>query len=86
MSTVITQAEQLFNAALELPVSTRAELAERLIASLGKTPGVWSIDDPEFGKELDHRVDELESGKVQAIEWTTVKQEINDMLKQRRGA
>lgn len=86
MSTVVTQAETLFNAALELPEAIRAELAERLIASLGKPPGVWSIDDPGFGAELDRRIDELESGKVQTIEWSVVKQEINEMLQQKQGA
>ena len=85
MSSVLTQAEQLFNAALELPVSTRAVLAERLITSLGKPPGIWSIDDPDFGAELDRRVAQLDSGKVQPVSWGEAKREINKMLNERRG-
>jgi peptidyl-tRNA hydrolase len=40
-------------------------------------------DDPEFVKEMDRRMEELDSGKVQGIPWEQVHEEAVNRLKQR---
>lgn len=71
MTTAITQAE-LFTAALALPQQARAELAEQLVESLGKPPGVWSLDDPGFEEELNRRWQAYKSGEMPAYDWKEV--------------
>jgi putative addiction module component (TIGR02574 family) len=67
MATAITQTD-LFTAALALPQQARAELAERLIESLGKPPGIWSDDDPGFDEELNRRWAAYKTGEIEAID------------------
>ena len=71
MSTVQTQTD-LYTAALALPESARAELAHKLIVSLGKSPGIWSIDDPGFEAELERRWQAYKSGEMPAYDWKEV--------------
>jgi len=45
--------------ALKLPVQERAQLAERLMASLFETPEI----DSAWGEEVEHRIREIEDGR-----------------------
>jgi putative addiction module component (TIGR02574 family) len=40
-------------------------------------------DDPQFVKEMDRRMEELDSGKVKGIPWEQVHEEAVERLKQR---
>lgn len=84
MSTVLTQTD-LYTAALALPESARAELAHKLINSLDKPPGVWSVDDARFDDELNRRIEELESGKVKGVAWSVIREEIDELLRKKRS-
>ncbi len=60
-------ARQLYDTALHLSDSERAELAARLIESLDS-----QVDDDldvAWGAEIKHRLEELGSGKVATIPW-----------------
>lgn len=60
---MITVAEQLESAALQLPRSERARLAERLLTSLDEDAGIEGV----WAEEVRSRVQELRSGSVKAI-------------------
>mgnify|MGYP003952290755 CR=1 FL=1 len=62
-----TTAKQLYDNALHLPDSERAELAAWLIESLD--PDVDREVDEAWGAEIKHRVDELGSGTVSTVPW-----------------
>ena len=60
-------AKQLYDNALQLPDSERAELAAWLIESLD--PDVDRLVDEAWDAEIKRRIDELDSGKVTAVPW-----------------
>ena len=57
--------QEVFDAALALPADSRADLADRLLASLGEPV------DPEITKawseEADRRMEEFREGRMEAI-------------------
>jgi len=61
------RSEQLFESALHLPDSERAELAARLIESLDSQ--VDEDLDAAWGTEIKRRLDDLDSGKIATIPW-----------------
>ena len=60
-------AKQLYDNALHLPDSERAELAAWLIESLD--PDVDREVDEAWDAEIKRRIDELDSGAVAAVPW-----------------
>jgi len=62
-----TTAKQLYDSALHLPDSERAELAAWLIESLD--PEVDREVDKAWDAEIKRRIDELDSGSVTAVPW-----------------
>jgi len=60
-------AKQLYDRALQLPDGERAELAARLIESLD--PDVDEDMDAAWGREIQRRLAELDSGQVAAVPW-----------------
>jgi putative addiction module component (TIGR02574 family) len=66
-------AEALFEAALRLPESDRAELAERLLESLDgavhQDPDVRAA----WAEEIAHRLEDISSGRVQCVPWEEVR-------------
>ena len=62
-----TTAKQLYDNALRLPDSERAELAAWLIESLD--PEVDRDVDEAWDVEIKRRIDELDSGAVTAVPW-----------------
>jgi putative addiction module component (TIGR02574 family) len=62
-----TIARELYDTALQLPDSERAELAARLIESLDTD--VDSGVDPAWDTEIKRRIGELDSGEVTAVPW-----------------
>lgn len=73
-------AEQITNEAMQLPVSSRVELAEKLIGSLH-----FSGDDEVrqiWAAEAIRRRDEVRSGKVKTIPGEQVMAEVRRMLGQ----
>ena len=62
-----TTAKQLYDNALHLPDSERAELAAWLIESLD--PEVDREVDEAWDAEIKRRIDELDSGRVTAVPW-----------------
>ena len=62
-----TTAKQLYDNALRLPDSERAELAAWLIESLD--PEVDREVDEAWDAEIKRRIDELDNGKVTAVPW-----------------
>jgi len=64
----------LFDEALQLSESERAELAEALIESLDGPPSdIDLMTDEEFIKELDRRAEELRLHPERAVPWEVVK-------------
>ena len=68
---------ELLDAALVLPEPERAELAERIAASLTSLPGSLH---PAWAVELRRRVAEIDSGQVRAIPWDEVRQQVQAQL------
>ncbi len=72
-------AKKLAEEALLLPREDRAELVDRLLQSLN-IPTQTEIDQ-RWKKEVEKRVEEYESGKVEGIEGEQVFSEIRNRLK-----
>ena len=66
--------EEIRRAALALPPADRASLAHTLIDSLDNH--IDFMDDEEFTSEIHRRAEEVESGKVQMIEWRQCMEQI----------
>ena len=67
-------AKQLYDTALHLPDSERAELAARLIESLDS-----EVDDGldvAWGAEIKRRLEEIDDGKVATIPWSEARRMI----------
>ena len=62
-----TTAKQIYDNALHLPDSDRAELAAWLIESLD--PEVDRDVEETWAAEINRRIDELDSGAVTAVPW-----------------
>ncbi len=62
-----TTAKQLYDTALHLPDSERADLAAWLIQSLD--PDVDRAVDEAWDVEIQRRIDELDRGSVTAVPW-----------------
>ena len=69
---------------LALPVAELAKLVRQLLESLESVPE--EDFDVEWQAELRRRVEELQSGRVQGIPWTTVRENIVRELEKRRAA
>ncbi len=74
---------EILAAALSLPDDDRANIAHELLASL-KPPGIWSIDDPKFGEELQRRLDACERDPSAALDFDEVSQRLQQALAERR--
>ena len=64
-------AESLIKHALEMPDAERARIAQRLIASLEKTPDL-AIEEA-WQQEIAGRIREVDSGEVTCIPWEVVR-------------
>ena len=69
---------------LALPVAERAKLVRQLLESLESVPE--EDFDLEWQAELRIRVEEVQSGRVQGIPWTTARENIVSELEKRRAA
>jgi putative addiction module component (TIGR02574 family) len=72
------ETEKLLRQALSLPDSERAELAGNLIASLDAN--VDPDADAAWQEEVTRRWEEVRSGKVETIPWTSVQQRARKLL------
>jgi putative addiction module component (TIGR02574 family) len=72
------EAHELLQKALALPVKERAELAGNLISSLDAT--VDQDADAAWQQEVVHRLDEVQSAKVETIPWEQVRQKGRTLL------
>ncbi len=71
----------LFQKACDLPEKERATLAGLLIESLDSE---WEAGvDEAWGKEIDRRIAELESGEVESIPWEEVRTRLLRSLDER---
>ena len=67
-----TAADTVYQAALQLTESERAELAAKLIESIDPTTDAdWA---EAWDAEIAKRVDELDQGNVKTIPWNEVRQ------------
>ncbi len=69
--------EEVESAAMQLPRSERARLAERLIASLDEDARV----EQAWAEEIERRVGELRSGAVRPIPGEIVFEELKDLYR-----
>lgn len=69
---------------LALPVAERAKLVRQLLESLESVPE--EDFDLEWQAELRRRVEDVQSGRVQGLPWTTVRENIVSELEKRRAA
>lgn len=74
-------AEALLDSALRLPSEDRARIAAELIASLDGIPeaGVEAAWDAE----VERRIEQVDQGKVQLVDWNDVKAEVARVVKRR---
>ena len=72
------EVSELLKKALALPTAARAALAGSLLESLDEEvdPGA----EAEWQKEIAHRIQEIDSGKVKPIAWAEARQQISDLL------
>jgi len=68
---------ELLDAALTLPESERAELADLLAASIPSPPSALH---PAWAAELRRRVAEIESGRVASVPWAEVRRQVQAQL------
>jgi putative addiction module component (TIGR02574 family) len=74
------KAVRLLEEALQLPPTSRADLASTLIRSLDNESDADA--ETAWAAEIDRRVTELDSGKVKTIPWSKVEEKL---LKARRA-
>jgi putative addiction module component (TIGR02574 family) len=68
---------ELLTAALALPESERAELAELLAASVNSPP---SSLHPAWADEVRRRAAEIDSGQVRPVPWDEVRRQVQAQL------
>jgi putative addiction module component (TIGR02574 family) len=81
----MTPTEELLERALQLPEPDRAELAHRLLLSLGPQdadPG-WK---EAWGQEIERRLAAIDGGEVQPKDWREALAEMRQALHQERKA
>jgi putative addiction module component (TIGR02574 family) len=76
---VTQEADDLLKKALTLPPQDRATLAGSLIDSLDEADEMSAQND--WNDEITRRIEELDSGKAQTIQWEEVKRRIAVKLK-----
>ncbi|HEX7238809.1 MAG TPA: addiction module protein [Longimicrobiaceae bacterium] len=74
---MLSSAENVESAALQLPRSERARLAERLIASLDEDAGI----EQAWAEEIRRRVEDLRSGRVQPVPGEQVFEELKSLFR-----
>ena len=76
----VTKFESVLSQALELDEDERQMLALRLEASLGETkdPGY----DAAWEAEIKQRVDELERGEVELVDWEEVRRDLMNPIQE----
>ncbi len=74
--------EELYREAVELSECERAELAGLLLESLDSEPD--ADVEAAWAEEIERRVREIESGKVQTIPWAQVRAELHARLGEKR--
>jgi len=73
-----TRADTILGTALALPPDERAWLAEELIASLDE--GQDAEVEAAWAAEIEKRIAEVESGKVQTVSWEEARARIRAKL------
>lgn len=83
-------ATTLFDELLKLPEADRAQIADRLWASLSDAAQQELLgdptDDPEFRAELDRRLESVANGTAELIPWEQARANIREELERRRVA
>ena len=76
------EAADLFEDALQLPESDRAELAGRLLESLDGVPdeGVEAA----WAEEIERRIRQIDAGEVKTIPWQEVRAKLYARLHEQR--
>jgi putative addiction module component (TIGR02574 family) len=69
---------ELLKKALALPPEARAALAGSLLESLDDT--VDASAEEEWSREIAHRIEELDSGKVKPVPWAEARRQISALL------
>jgi putative addiction module component (TIGR02574 family) len=81
MTGVSTSADDLLESALKLPREERARIAAELIVSLA---GILDEGvEAAWDAELERRIEQVDQGEVQLLDWKAVKDEIALALKRR---
>ncbi len=78
MDAMTAHAKQIIDEALKLDDDERAEVAHEMLASLGAAEV-----SPEFARELERRIAEVESGAVKPLSWSEVHAELEALARGR---
>ena len=81
MSCMSSSAEALLDSALKLPSEDRARIAAELIASLDGIPEAGVEE--AWDAEVDRRIEQVDRGEVQLVDWNAVKAEVARAVKRR---
>ncbi|MEO0531568.1 MAG: addiction module protein [Planctomycetota bacterium] len=72
----------VFDSALSLPESKRADLASQLLDSFVQQTKIDGMS-PEFAEEVQRRSAEIDAGEVEMIPWSVVREGIRTRLADR---
>ena len=72
------RAKELIDRALELDEQDRALIAHEMLASLGSAEV-----SPEFARELERRISDVDSGSVTPLPWSEVRAELESLARGR---
>jgi putative addiction module component (TIGR02574 family) len=73
-----TQAEQILQTALRLPVDDRAEIAESLIQSIDEERAAEI--EAAWAEEIRRRIEEIDNGQAQMVPWDEVIRSMRERL------
>jgi putative addiction module component (TIGR02574 family) len=81
----MSDAKDVFAAALGLGAKERAELVEQLLLSLDDEPE----DDPaevaaSWDAEIKRRVEDLESGRLKTVPWSEVRERLDEIVNDKK--
>jgi putative addiction module component (TIGR02574 family) len=74
------RAKAIFDQAIDMPRSQRLGLAERLLDTLDSRAAVKAA----WATEIARRIDDIDSGRVKLIPWSTVRAQLKEVIRDGR--
>lgn len=78
LTTLSSEAQQLFDAAMGLPDGERAKLADRLFLSI--EPRAVEEAEKTFEATVARRIAEIEKGTARLVDWSDLRRELQERI------